>query len=283
MKLAVSNIAWAEKNDETVYGWMRELGYEGLEIAPTRVIQEAPYDHLNRAAAWARGIRDRYCLVIPSMQSIWYGRTEMLFGSPEERRILTEYTRKAVLFAEAAGCRNLVFGCPRNRNVGAGMDSSSDVSFFREIGDFAAEHGAVIGMEANPPLYHTNYINDTAAALRLIRRVNSPGFRLNLDTGTMISCGETVSLLEGNAGLISHVHLSEPGLKPLQDRALYDDLLAFLRKNHYDGFVSVEMGRPEEPEEVHRAMKQLRRLAGGAEEQGGKGSALPETAGCSSV
>ncbi len=283
MRLAVSNIAWEAGEDERVYQWMGELGLEGLEIAPTRVFPEEPYGHLSRAADWARGIRETHGLTVPSMQSVWYGRTEKLFGSGEERRVLAEYTRKAILFAEAIGCRNLVFGCPRNRNLEEGMTRNGDISFFREIGDFAAEHHTVIGMEANPPMYHTNYINETADAVRLIREVDSPGFRLNLDTGTMIACGEKVSLLEGNADLISHVHLSEPGLKPLRDHALHGELFAFLAKHDYSGFVSVEMARPEDPELVLQAMKKLRQLANSASERGGKDDTLSETAGRSAV
>jgi sugar phosphate isomerase/epimerase len=282
MKLAISNIAWAAGEDERVYGWMAETGLEGLEIAPTRIFPEAPYDQLSRASEWARKIREKYHFAIPSMQSIWYGRKEKLFGSAEERRALTEYTQRAILFAEAVGCRNLVFGCPRNRNLEEGMDRGAELPFFREIGDFAAAHGTVIGLEANPPLYHTNYINDTASAIRLIRAVGSPGLKLNLDVGTMLACGERVSLLEGNADLIQHVHLSEPGLKPIEDHALQEELAAFLARHHYRGFISVEMSRPEEPEKVYHAMKKLRRLADAAA-GGGKDFAVSEKTGGSAV
>lgn len=52
-----------------------------------------------------------------SMQSIWYGRTEKLFGTEEERNLLLDYTKSAVDFAAAIGCKNLVFGCPKNRCI----------------------------------------------------------------------------------------------------------------------------------------------------------------------
>ena len=44
----------------------------------------------------------------------------------------------------------------------------------------------VIALEANPPIYGTNFINGTASALSLIREVAHPAFTLNLDLGTMI-------------------------------------------------------------------------------------------------
>ncbi len=247
MKKSVSNIAWGPEQDETIFRRMRDTGFSGLEIAPTRVIPEAPYDHLPEAVRFAGSLRERYGLVISSMQSIWFGRTEKIFGTAEERTRLTAYTRKAVDFAAAVGCRNLVFGCPKNRALPEGADPETAVSFFRELGDYAAARGTVIALEANPPLYHTNYINTTPEALRLIREVNSEGFRLNLDTGTMTENGEDVSVLEGSEKWIHHVHLSEPGLVPLRKRALHRELAAFLRSFSYDGFVSIEAGRLEDP------------------------------------
>ena len=50
MRLAVSNIAWEAKNDKIVYEYMKECGFEGVEIAPTRWIQENPYEHAKEAA-----------------------------------------------------------------------------------------------------------------------------------------------------------------------------------------------------------------------------------------
>ena len=248
MKISVSNIGWNPGEDETVYRLMRDNGFTGLEIAPTRVIPEDPYDHIPEAVQFAEALRELYGFVIPSMQSIWYGRTEKLFGTEEERIRLTAYTKKAVDFAEAVGCPSLVFGCPKNRNLPEGADPDTAVPFFRELGDYAARHHTVIAMEANPSLYHTNYINTTREALRLIRKVNSRGFRLNLDTGTMIENNEDLSVLQGSEEWIHHVHLSEPGLGPLQERPLHRELAAYLRSFSYPGFVSIEAARCGDPE-----------------------------------
>ena len=76
--------------------------------------------------------------------------------------------------------------------------------------------------------------------------MDSEGFRLNLDTGTMIENGEDLSVLEGAEALIHHVHLSEPGLAPLQKRELHRELAAFLRSAGYEGFVSIEVKQQED-------------------------------------
>lgn len=243
MRLSISNIAWSETEDTVVYQLMRKYGYTGLEIAPTRIFPEYPYDRCEEAGVWSYKLKRDYGIVVSSMQSIWFGKQEKLFGTFDEQKELLEYTKKAIDFASVIGCKNLVFGCPKNRNMPDNADTEVAIAFFRQIGDYAAAHGTVIGMEANPTIYHTNYINDTLSALELIRTVNSKGFLLNLDVGTMIHNNEDVSELTGNIGMINHVHISEPGLNKIENRELHLELKAVLMQEKYDGYISIEMGK----------------------------------------
>ena len=48
-QLAISNIAWQKDDDETVYAAMQQAGFTGLELAPTRIFSEAPYENLTSA------------------------------------------------------------------------------------------------------------------------------------------------------------------------------------------------------------------------------------------
>ena len=252
MKLSISNISWPVEQDEIVYTLMQECGLVGLEIAPTRIFSITPYNHLTKASKWAEDIKEKYGFEISSMQSIWYGKKENIFGSENERSELITYTKKAIDFAKAIGCGNLVFGCPRNRNILEGATPEDAVPFFREIANYAAEKGTVIGMEANPPIYNTNFINDTSAALQLVKKVNSPGFKLNLDVGTMIYYQENADILRGNVQLINHVHISEPELKPILARGFHNELYRLLKEENYNNFVSIEMGRNESIDELKR-------------------------------
>ena len=262
MRLSISNIGWAEENDVAVYTMMKNYGFTGLEIAPTRIFPEQPYSNLEQARIWADKLKSENGFVVPSMQSIWYGRVEKLFGTDGERSVLVDYTKKAIDFAEAVGCKNLVFGCPRNRNIPDGADERIAINFFREIGDYATEHGTVVGMEANPLIYNTNYINDTVSALELIEKVESEGFKLNLDVGTMVENGEDVNVLKGREKYIDHVHISEPGLKPLEERRLHRDLGALLEACNYNGFVSIEVGKQEKVENLENMMKYVEEIFG---------------------
>lgn len=254
MKLSISNIGWAGNNDELVYTMMRDYSFSGLEIAPTRIFPYNPYEDLPAAREWAKELKSRYGFEVPSMQSIWYGRQEKLFGTEKERAALVDYTKKAIDFAANVGCGNLVFGCPKNRVMPESADEKIAVDFFSVIGDYAAQKGTVIGMEANPAIYNTNYINNTQSALDLVRRVNSSGFKLNLDVGTMVHNRESVDILRDTVSMINHVHISEPGLKPIEKRELHSELAQLLREEGYSRYISIEMGTQENIKVVESAM-----------------------------
>ncbi len=262
MKLSISNIGWGVEKDRDVYLRMAEYGFAGLEIAPTRIFPQAPYDNLNLAEKWKDELQLNYGFVVSSMQSIWYGRSERLFGSEDEREFLLKYTKKAIDFAETIGCKNLVFGCPKNRCIPENGDEEIAVRFFKALGDYAYQHHTVLAMEANPPIYQTNFLNTTSDAITFIERVDSKGFLLNLDMGTMIENGEGVEVLKEKAHLINHVHISEPGLKQLQQRKLHAQLAEYLRDVHYERYVSIEVGRQDHFNEIEDMLNYVSHVFG---------------------
>ena len=241
MKISASNIGWKKEDDEFMYKWMNSNKIEGLEIAPTRIFAENPYDQLKEAKDWAKNLKEKWNLSIPSIQSIWYGRKENIFASEEERETLIDYTKRAIDFAHAIECSNLVFGCPRNRNMPQGADVCIAEEFFSKLGEYAKSCGSVLAMEANPPIYNTNFCNTTDEAIELIEKIDEPGFLLNLDVGTMIANDEDTDFLNEHVSLINHVHISEPGLETIKERQLHNRIAKLLKDNAYTGFVSLEI------------------------------------------
>lgn len=243
MKLSISNIAWSADHDKEMYSFLHKVGFTGLEIAPTRIFPESPYDKLLQAKRWAIDLANEYQLIVPSMQSIWFGHSEKIFDSAIERKILLEYTRKAIDFAEAISCNNLVFGNPKNRDT-ADMLSVMPIAidFFREIGDYASKHNTVISIEANPTIYNTRFINTTLQAAEFVDRVSSSGIKVNVDLGTIIYNEEEIKFLKQIPKYINHVHISEPKLNLIVERDLHKQLFDILHDINYDKFVSIEMG-----------------------------------------
>ena len=151
MKLAISNIAWDVEASQVAYMRMKQYGFTGLEIAPTKFFNPDPYseDHVMGVRALKEVLDKAFGLSIVSMQSIWYGRSESIWGSDADRQTLLDYTAQAAAFAEAAGCPNLVFGCPRNRSKPEGADDAVAEEFFRAAADACAAHNTVLALEPN--------------------------------------------------------------------------------------------------------------------------------------
>jgi len=248
MNLSVSNIGWDSEFDEDMYRFISGNGFNGIEIAPTRIFPNAPYEQLENARLFADELKKRSGLFVSSMQSIWYGISESIFGTDDHRHKLIDYTKSAVNFASAIGCPNLVFGCPKNRSIPEGL--SSDIympiayDFFYRIGCYAAEQGVCISIEPNPPIYNTNFINTTEEAFLFCKSIDNPGMKVNIDLGTMIYYDEDVSLLKDNIHLINHVHISEPHLVPIVRRSFHKEVLSEMSGAGYNNTYSIEMRKP---------------------------------------
>ena len=260
MKLSMSNIAWNPERSDEMFKLLNNMGYEGIEIAPTAIFPNNPYDDLTAAKSFSHKLYEEYKLKISSMQSIWYGKKESIFGNEEEVTELQEYTLKAVKFANRIGCKNLVFGCPKNRVLPADKKTEDSIVFFRTIAGYAEKYDVNIAIEANPPIYNTNFVNTTKEALDLIDMIDLPNFKLNLDFGTIIENAESLDILKGNVYKISHVHISEPMLKPILVRNEHKELIRILENEGYTEYISIEMGKGATDEQIEKILKYVGEL-----------------------
>lgn len=261
MKLSISNIAWSKEYDKEMYEYISRCQFRGIEIAPTRIIPEEPYSHISEAQVVAKEFYEKYHLAISSMQSIWYGRQEKIFGSKEEREALLSYTKQAIDYADALNCKNLVFGCPKNRVVNdLQQDYETALNFFSEIGDYAKEKNVVFSIEPNPTIYHTNFINTTSEAIDIVKKLNHPNIKINLDIGTMIQNCEEASILKGHVEMIHHVHISEPNLEYVKDRKLHREIIEILKNENYNNYISIEMKNQNDIQKVKEVIEYVRKI-----------------------
>ena len=122
-----------------------------------------------------------------------------------------------------------------------GSDATAE-AFFMQAGNLAARYGVHLALEANPPMY-TNYLNNTADAFALVKRLDNPGLSVNLDLSTVLAQGEKLQSFIDDMQYVSHVHISEPGLAPIERRPEHKELALLLGAVGYRGFVSIEMAR----------------------------------------
>lgn len=259
-RLAISNIAWDAHDDAEVAALLAREGMNGVEIAPTKWRP----DPLNATAAETaryRGMWEDRGLPIVALQALLFGRPDLqLFGDSRPR--LAEYLERVIELGAALGAHALVFGSPKNRLRGAmplAHATTIAVDFFREIGDYAAEHGVVLAIEANPPEYGCDFITTTAEAIALAESIANPGIGVNGDLGGITMSGDDVAASIARAGaLLAHFHASEPELAELGTAGADHAAAArALGAAGYEGWVSVEM-KAVGVEGVRRAVRRAR-------------------------
>lgn len=263
MKLSISNIAWDKAHDEEMYLFLSSIGFDGLEIAPTRIWTSDPYNQIDSAVEYKKRLFEKYGLVVSSMQSIWFGKTERIFGAKEERDSLIEYTKKAYEFAHALGCNNLVFGCPRNRivpEIAKNEVASIIEEFFGRLSILAVQNDVVLAIEANPTIYNTNFINYTKEAYDLVKQIDKDGLRLNYDLGTVIYNKEKIEDLENYISLINHIHISEPKLAMVSFGDIHKKMHQIVNEAKYEKFVSIEMGNIDDITRVKECCLSLKEI-----------------------
>ncbi|MGH7620587.1 MAG: sugar phosphate isomerase/epimerase family protein [Gemmatimonadaceae bacterium] len=243
LRLAVSNIAWHPGEDDAIAGVLRREEIGGVEIAPTKW-RDKPLDATaNEIAAYRRAWSDRGLRIV-SLQALLFGRPDLeLFGST--RHELAVYLHRVVELGAGLGAHALVFGSPKNRLRGSLPMSeamASATEFFLDVGDFAAEHGVSIAIEANPPEYGCDFVTRTREAVELCRAIASAGVGVNGDAGGITLSGdEPRATVAAARGCLSHFHASEPNLAELGAKSDHAAAAAGLLEIGYRGWVSVEM------------------------------------------
>jgi sugar phosphate isomerase/epimerase len=246
MKLGVSNIAWRSEDDALAAGLLNELGFAGVEVAPTRV-WERPLEVLEEEARRHRRFWNERGIEVVALQALLFGRPDLtLFATGAARSETLEYLRGLMRLGEWLGARVLVFGAPKNRRL-SGLDPdaafSIAVDFFRAAGASAREHGVVLAIEPNPPQYDCDFVTTSEEALELVRRTGDEGFGLHLDAAAMTLAGESpAEAIAACAGSIAHFHVSEPQLGPIGSGGVdHAALASALRAIGYPNWKSIEM------------------------------------------
>ena len=259
MKLSISNIAWKKEKDEQMYKYLQDIGFEAIEMAPTRIVEKEPYLNIEEIKKISQQIWDKYKLNISSIQSIWYGKSGNIFNKQEAKSLIS-YTKKVIDLAQKIHCNNIVFGCPKNRIMPENSKEDDAIDFFRILGEYARENNTVIAIEPNPTIYGTNFINYTYQAFDFAKKVNSEAIKVNVDLGTIIENKEDITSIFSNIELINHIHISEPNLELIKQRIEHEILAERLKEINYNKYVSIEMKTIEDIEKLENIIKYVKEV-----------------------
>ncbi len=245
-KLAISNIAWTKKEDSAVYELMRNNGFTGLEIAPSRV-WDNPYEQTDDNIDKFNKDLENNNLEVVAFQSLLFGHPEFAIFQDESTRVATiNHLKNNILLAGKLKAKALIFGSPKNRIIGNLASEKAEeiaISFFRELGEFAVKNRTCFCIEPNPAIYGGDFILSTQEAIELVKKVNSEGFKLNIDLGTITANNEDLEgTLMAALPFAGHIHISEPFLEKIdKNKNKHRKIKEILSNQGYDLALSIEM------------------------------------------
>ena len=258
VKIAVSNIAWTNEEEPAIAEKLQELGITKVEIAPTKRWEDptkATPEQVQEYVKWWQ----QYGIEIVAFQSMLFARPDLkLFESEDLRNEAVDYMADFLRLAGDMGARRLVFGSPKNRQRGEmSVEAADDIAldFFGKLGDVALSHNTMLCIEPNAPQYNCDYVTNAVQGEALVRRIDSKGIGLHLDTACMALAGDDIGeAIRSSADVLKHLHVSAPMLDRVYDRddVDYRAAAAALKEINYSNVVSIEMRPGEAGENVAR-------------------------------
>lgn len=248
MKLGICNEIFKEWNDMgRTIGYVKEIGYDGLEIAPFTLAQYVT-DVPARTREEIRAAAAKHGLEILGIHWVLVGPDGVHITHPDKeiRDFTAQYLIDLAHFCADVGGKVMIFGSPKQRSVeeGVAYDQAFDhaVEVFSRALPVCAERGVAICME---PLTHleTNFCTSAAETVRLIEKVDHPNFRLLLDTKAMTFEEEgRAATIRKYGGYLAHYHANDENLHgPGWGAVDFGPIFEALRDVGYEDYVSVEV------------------------------------------
>ena len=245
MKLSVSNIAWDNKELELHLRLLKDLGCEGVEIAPSCIWRE-PVKAERSELEYIKRLIKRNSLVISAFHALLFNHPNLfLFGGKTIRDKTVDYLKDLIRLAGYLSVRILIYGSPKSRHIGNIPYNECygiAVDTFRKLAKEASFHDICFCIEPLGPS-ETDFIQNAEEGYQLVKDVDRSNFGLHLDTKAMTEAKEDFgNIFKRYGSIIKHFHISEPGLAP-PGHADMDHLTIgrYLSDSSYKNFVSIEM------------------------------------------
>jgi len=247
MKVGICNEIFENWKIEKVFDFIKEIGYEGIEIAPFTLgnsVDEIEENLINKI----RVLSEK--LGIKIIGTHWLlAKPEGLSVSSKDKNIrekTTNYLSKLVNFTSKIGGEIMVFGSPKQRNIEKNQTYEEVKKNFIECIlpplEIAKEKGVYICIE---PLAksETNFINTAKQAIEIIEEINHPNLKLHLDVKAMCDEGKPIPEIISQSGkYLKHFHVNDRNLLgPGFGNVDHKPIIEALKKIKYNGWLSVEV------------------------------------------
>lgn len=183
-------------------------------------------------------------LRVVGLHSLLYDQPGLaLFGDDDQRRRTMDFMEHLSAVCRDLGGRTLIWGSGRKRgSLSLENATASAVEFFRQLCPKIADHGTCFCFEPLGP-DDADFINSALESLDIVRAVDHPALRLQLDAKALVANAETdIATFRAVASHLVHFHANEPGLGVLGTSGAVDHGLLGRNLNEigYAGAVSIE-------------------------------------------
>ncbi len=247
MKIGICNEIFQSWSIEETIKFVKETGYDGLEIAPFTLADSV----VNISDRERKGIKElaaKKGLEIIGTHWLLVKPEGLSISSPdaEIRKKTSLYFEELVRFTSDIGGKIMVLGSPKQRSIGNGQTRKDVFEYFREVIkrplEIARERNITICLE---PLARkeTNFVNTATEAISIIKAINHPNLKLILDVKAMSDEGRPYNeIINEGKDYLAHFHANDrnllgPGFGDVDFAPIIDTL----RKISYNGYISVEV------------------------------------------
>ena len=249
MKISICNELFQGWPIEKVFDYAAQLGYDGVEIAPYTLA-----DSVTEISSLKRkGIRraaEKSGVEIVGLHWLLVKPEGLSINHPDEIiRIRTqEYIEALIHFCADIGGKLLLHGSPHQRTVKEGWNFLQSWDYaketFRACLETARKRNVTYCIE---PLTkaNTNFINTVNEALRLVKEIRHPNFKMMFDCRSASAQEKSITeaLIRAlDSRMLCHIHVNDAnGRGPGFGETQFTPILKTLVKNGYKGYISVEV------------------------------------------
>ncbi|MBI2826733.1 MAG: sugar phosphate isomerase/epimerase [Planctomycetia bacterium] len=247
MKFAICNETFLDWPLDRAFGFARECGYTGIEIAPFTIaadvkdISAARRDEVRRLAEAAD-------LEVVGLHWLLAKTTGYYLTSPDAavRRKTAGYVEDLARCCRDLGGSILVFGSPQQRNLVDGTSHEQGMAYaalvFQAAMPVLEDLDVTLAVEPLGPA-EGNFLLTADAGARLVETIGSPNCRLHLDCKAMSSEPTPIpDSIRRHAAMLVHFHANDPNRQGPGFGALdFVPIFRTLAEIDYRGWVSVEV------------------------------------------
>ena len=249
MKISICNELFQDWPIERVFEYAAQLGYDGVEIAPYTLADSVTEISLPRRKAIQRAA-EKSGIEIVGLHWLLVKPEGLSVNHPDEIiRIRTqEYMEALIHFCADIGGKLLIHGSPHQRTIQHEWDLKESWKRARETFEACLETARkrnVIYCIEPLSRISTNFINTVEEALRLVKEIRHPNFKMIFDCRHALAQENSVTeaLIQAlDSRMLCHVHINDAnGRGPGFGETKFMPILKTLIKNNYRGYLSVEV------------------------------------------